>query len=122
MLFTSSSFSADESARNCGDVLVDDVIEMAFADQGQPFTGKVKCYYDKEMEKLKSVRTFNEGIPIGSHHCFERNGNHNYSIIYRNGKRYKKGFIISGEYHEGVCVKNGSSINSCMEASWSKCF
>ena len=84
----------DEIVRECNEVLIDEVTEMAFADQGQPFTGKVECYYDNEKNKLKSVRTFVNGIPTGTHSCYRWDGEFGYSIIYDKGKRFKKGLSL----------------------------
>ena len=137
--------------RNCEDVLVDDVTDMAFGDQGQPFTGKVRCFYDTKMKFIKSERVFDEGTPVGSHHCFFWNGIIKYTIIYKNGKRYKLGseffspqeeidpeysfkkkngkgyklgsiYIIPGEYRELPCLYGTSPTNRCLKGVWSNCF
>ena len=119
--------AAESDFRNCEDVLVDDVTDMAYADQGQPFTGKVRCFYDDEMKFLKSERVFDAGVAIGSHHCYYRDGPRKYSIIFKDGKRHKLGseffsprvstrneggkgrrygsiFFIPDEYREYFCV------------------
>lgn len=137
--------STEKDFRNCEDVLVDDVIEMAFGDQGQPFTGKVRCYYDAGKRFVKSERVFDEGIAIGSHHCFYRDGPLKYTLMYKNGKRHKLGsefftrrfsttnegghgyrygsiYIIPGEYREFYCRENSSSVDHCLKSSWIHCF
>ena len=115
---------SEEIVRACGEVLVDEVTEMAFADQGQPFTGKVKCYYDNDTDRLKSERTFVDGIPTGTHYCYERDGSLNYSIIYDKGKRYKRGFITisTNKYVTVSCHKNGSYDEWCVKRQKSNCF
>ncbi len=91
LLIIFTELHSEEDFRDCEDIFIDQVTEMAFGDQSQPFTGKVKCYYDIKKTKIKSIRIFSKGIPIGSHFCHMSTNNKRYSIQYENGKKKKIG-------------------------------
>lgn len=112
----------------CKDVIIDQVTEMAFGEQGLPYTGKIVCYYDEDKTRLKSKRIFDKGIPIGSHICVRYSYNNEFTmdIEYVNGKRrnFKRWYSDSREeLKEFVrpCKKSPSRKDYCAEFKFDAC-
>ena len=66
----------------CKDLVIDQVTERAFGQQGAPYTGEVLCYRDEDNTIPKSRRAFDDGRPIGRHICYDKKGIPHYSVSY----------------------------------------
>lgn len=96
LLLTVSACSYAEEFDICKDIVIDQVTEMAFGEQGVPYTGKVTCYRDVEKTILKYTRAFDNGKPIGRHICYSNNGKPTSSISFDNSNTRKRGMELSG--------------------------
>ncbi len=70
----------------CKGIIIDDVTEKAYGQHGLLYTGEAICYWDPEKTILKSKRTYDNGIPVGRHVCYEKDGVPDYSISYNHTK------------------------------------
>ena len=121
-LLNASSFD------RCNDVVVDEVTDIAYGEQGLLFSGEKICYYDGDNTKIKYIRIFEKGVPIGEHICYAIDGRRLWSFKYANGVRDMYGacswIVEKGEteakwkcwernYNKGSHMESNDFINDC---------
>ena len=113
-----------ETVRMCDEILIDDVTDMAFGDRGKPYSGVVECFYDKENSMKRYERSFIDGIPVGTHYCYARDGDPLYAIQYKNGKKHKLGVYSRARKSWGFlhCISEHNPKNLCEDEHHRTCF
>ena len=96
----------------CYDVIIDQVTDMAYGEQGAPYTGEVVCFYNDAKTLPKIRRTFEDGLPVGRHICYP-DINHYSWQTYSKSISYNQGIKISEGFAEDVGGCNDREEDEC---------
>jgi len=105
----------------CTDIVIDQSTHIAYGAYGAPFDGEIVCYRDAKKNKPTIKRRFKNGVAIGQHFCFDKQGKPKWVIVYFNGKRWKMD-VFKNRFNK---PKNGKlpqnyKFTRCDASNWTK--